>query len=677
MKGGSRPAARALRARGRDAWFYAALLLLIAAAYGQVWHFGFINCDDPIYVTGTPQVRAGLSADGVSWAFTTTRSGNWFPLTWISHMAVCQFFDTRGGAHHLTNVMLHAASTLLLFALLKRATGARWPSALVAFLFGLHPLHVESVAWISERKDVLSAFFWTLALRSYLSYASRPRPAAYLLTLLLFCLGLMSKAMVITLPLVLLLLDVWPLERVSSAGLALRALWEKLPFLAVSIGMAVATFAVQRQGGEVRSLEAVPIQARLGNALVSLAAYVVQMFRPIRLALFYPRPAEQPLWLIMTAGLAIAGITALAVWLRASRPYLAVGWFWYLVTILPVIGLVQVGDQAHADRYTYLPMIGLSIMLAWSAAEAWRRWPRLRSAWVCAAGAACLACMRLTAAQTGYWQNSASLFRHAIEVTDGNYIAYTNLGDDTRDAGRADEAVLDYQQALRIHPRYNPARVNLGMIRLEQGRTTEALTLFKEAVRIWPDYGVAHKGLGSALKVLGRKGEAIAEFQRAVQLDRNDAEALSMWGSMLADQGQTSEALDNLYEAVRMRPDSALTHYNLGLQLGKLGRAQEATAELSEAVRLQPENIGQRHALGIALGVEGRLREAEEQFRAVLRVRPDDAGVHVDLGKALANLGRLDEAIAQFREALRISPESEEARQDLARALSLQAGAEK
>ncbi len=340
--------------------------------YFQVGAFDFVNYDDPDYVTNNPHVRGGITPDGLAWALTSGDDANWFPLTRISHMLDCQLFGLDSGRHHLTSVLLHALAVLLLFAFLHRATGARWPSAFVAFLFALHPLHVESVAWVSERKDVLCALFWFLALWAWVRFTLKPSRSRYLLAVAAFCLGLMSKPMIVTLPFVLLLLDFWPLRR----GLRIR---EKLPFFALSAASAVVTVLVQKSSGAVETLSTVAPVLRLENAAVSYMVYLAKTFWPSALAVFYPYPANLPAWQPVLAALAILGISA-AVWMSCRRhPYLAVGWLWYLGTLVPVIGLVQVGSQARADRYMYVPMVGLAIMLAWGAADVLRQRPAAKT----------------------------------------------------------------------------------------------------------------------------------------------------------------------------------------------------------------------------------------------------------------------------------------------------------
>jgi tetratricopeptide (TPR) repeat protein len=622
-----------------DLWICLLLLTATLAVYSQVRHFEFVNYDDPEYVGNNLHVRAGLTAGGLVWALTSFDAANWFPLTWLSHMADIQFFGMESGWHHLTNVWLHAIDALLLFAVLKRMTGARWPSAWVAFLFALHPLHVESVAWVAERKDVLSAFFWFLTLWCYARYVERPGAGRYLAVLPAFCLGLMAKPMIVTLPFALLLLDVWPLRRVrlpwrwnSPAGKVL--LLEKLPLLALAAGASVVTFLAQRHSGAVAPLVGISLALRLENGLVSYLAYIGDMFWPAGLAVLYPLPRALPVLGVAAAGLALAGISFAVARQFRARPYLAVGWCWYLGTLVPVIGLVQVGTQSHADRYTYVPTIGLAIMLAWGAAELVERRPRARNAVIGAAVVACSACLAVTWFQIQYWASSERLLGHALEVTSDNFITHHNLADYYLQVNRNEEARQQDAEALRINPSYLEARLNLAL----------------------------------ALSLLGRPGDAETEYRRALELQpegKQMAVAHSGLGAALAAQHRTTEALPELQLAVRLKPESADGHYNLGTALAELGRNQEAASELAAAVRLQPGDAEAHHKLALALAAQGKQNEAANEFAAVAQLRPDDAVIQYNLAIALARAGRLDESIAHFSEALRLKPDFEAAREDL------------
>lgn len=605
------------------------LAVVTLAVYSQVRRFEFVNFDDPEYVTENAHVRAGLTWDGMVWAFKSLEAANWFPLTWLSHMADCQFFGLRSGWHHWTNVLLHTLATLVLFAALKRMTGAVWRSAFVAFLFALHPMHVESVAWVAERKDVLSGLFWCAALWCYARYAERPSLQRYWPVLAAFCLGLMSKPMVVTLPFVLLLLDVWPLRRANR----MSVLWEKIPLFALAAGESLVTFVAQQRGHALRSLGTLPFSYRLENALVTYVVYIFRMFWPMHLAVYYPYFHYLPPGGVAGAAVALAAISIVVVRRLRTETYLAVGWFWYLGTLAPVIGLVQVGGQSSADRYTYLPMIGLTIMLAWGVTEL-AKWPP--RALLAAAVAACLACVVLTCYQVSYWENSGTLFLHAVEVTRDNYLAHNNLADYYLIHRRNEEARVQVNAALHLRPGYPEARVNLATILTRMGRLSDAEREYHVALAFQPGNVEAHMGLGVALATEGRIQEALREFQNVVVL----------------------------------RPGYAEGHYSLGRVLASMGRAEQAMAEFREAVRLRPEHAEAHHSLGITLASRGRLTEAIAEFTAEARLKPDDANVHNNLGMTLAGVGLYDDAIAQFAEALKIQPGFVAARKGLESAMA-------
>jgi len=571
------------RASRAEVWVAACLLLLTLAIYAPVRHFGFVNFDDPIYVIQNRHVSGGLTSANLRWAFTSTEGANWMPLSWISLMADVQFFGRGAGPHHVTNVAIHAASTLLLFWVLKRLTGAVFPSAMVAFLFTMHPLRVESVAWVAERKDVLSAFFWMLALWSYTRYALQRKPGPYLLTLAFYSLGFMAKPMVVTLPLILALLDVWPLGRVSletPPGIFSRQnlrilIWEKLPFLVLAMAMSAATLYVQNQGHAVRSLDAWPLSTRLANAVTSGVVYIVKTIWPRGLAVFYPALAPPPVWQVAISALVLAGITALVLLTIQTRPYLAVGWFWYAIAILPVIGIVQVGDQARADRYTYLPGIGLSIALAWTVADAWQRWPKARPAGFAICCAAGVALVALTSKQVSYWQNSGTLFRRANQVTENNSIAHGSMGEVLRAEGHYEEALVEYRKALAINPRYLAGLLNYGAV----------------------------------LGMLGRSGEALPPLRMAARIQPDDPDIHCALGLALAFQGYLKEAQEQFEVAILLNPDNVNAHLELGKTLGNLGRLDDAIAEFSEALRLKPDSEEARTNLDKAIAMRDRRRK--------------------------------------------------------------------
>ena len=630
--------------RGLDWLIYLALLMATLAVYAQTGRFDFVNLDDPDYVTGNPHVLAGWTADGVKWAFTSLEAANWFPLTRLSHMLDAQIFGLRSGAHHLVNVSLHALAAMLLFAFLKRATGARWASAFAAGVFALHPLHVESVAWVAERKDVLCAVFWFLALWAYVQWARGGARRWYGLALAAFCCGWLAKPMIVTLPVVLLLLDAWPLGRLRP--LAAR-LTEKIPFFVVSAAGAAITYAAQRGSGAVEPLAAFPLGLRVENALVSCSLYIEKTLWPAGLAAFYPYPRAVPIWQAAGAALVLAGVSIWTAREFGRRPYLAVGWYWYLVTLLPVIGLVQVGAQARADRYMYVPMVGLLVMAVWGAKDVvLRAWPRGRVPAGALAGAALLAYGAAAWAQTGYWQSSGTLFRHALEVTKQNYLAEHNLGVYLLEQpDRLADATAHLEQAVRLNPDSVRAHSDLGnaLSRLPD-RLQEAIGEYRAALRIDPDSPIPYNNLGNTLAHTGRLQEAIAEYQTALRLKPDYAEARA-----------------NLAAALEAGPDSAERHYNLGVSLSQQGRAAEAVAEFEGALRLKPNYADAENNLGVTLTrMPPRSGEATAHFQAALRLRPDYADAHYNLGIALANTpGGMPEALRHFEAALKLRPDPE------------------
>ena len=616
---------------------YLALLLVTFAVYARVRHFDFVNYDDPEYTTGNPHVRQGLTLQGLEWALTSHDAANWFPVTWVSHMLDCQFFGSESGWHHVHNVLLHALAAILLCIFLQQATGARWRSALVAFFFALHPLHVESVAWVAERKDVLSACFWFLTLLAYVWYVGRPGWGRYLALASGLCLGLMAKPMVVTLPFVLLLLDYWPLARLRQHRH--KVIWEKLPLLALSGAAATITYLVQEHAGAVKPL---PLGTRLANATLSGALYIVKTFWPSRLAVFYPYPHEFKLIPLLAAGLLLAGLTASVIRLRRRAPYLLTGWGWFVVTLVPVIGLVQVGGQAHADRYMYIPMVGLVIMLVWGAAEIFEG-VRAKAVTIPLAGAACLSCAALTWIQVGYWGNSETLFRRALEVTEDNPVANHNLGNYLMTLpGRLAEAFPYLETAVRLNPDSPPAHTDLGDALAKAGRLPEAIAQFEAAIHLAPDAPIPHNNLGSALTQTGHLPEAITEFQTALRLDPNYEEARRSL-------------------AVAQAGGSAFNHASRGIALLKAGDATGAIAELQIAVRLDPNDADTQNNLGVALSrFSERKSESIAHFEAAVRLRPGFADAQYNLGVALSGIpGQLSEAVHHLEEADRLRPDPE------------------
>lgn len=595
--------------------FYLSTILALSTclAYSGVYRLGFISFDDPVYLTRNPHVLSGLTINGIIWSFTTFHAANWHPLTWLSHMTDVTLFGVTAALHHLASLLLHVVSTVVLFLILDRATGRRRRSFVIAAIFSLHPLHVESVAWLAERKDVLSVMFWMVALYAYLRHAERPGVARYALVVILFTCGLMAKPMLVTFPVILLLLDYWPLGRFREIGsnpasapfgpaacsVSIRVILEKLPLLALSGVSAAVTFWAQQTGGTVSTLVEVPLKLRLGNGLDAYWRYIGLFVRPTALAILYPFPVTIPLWRSVAAAVAICAVSCGVFWLRRSRPYLFVGWFWYLVTLLPVIGLVQVGAQAMADRYMYLPMIGLIMAMVWSVAEAAAGNNVMTKALPLVTAAIMLVCGLLTARQIAFWRDDITLYRHALEVTDGNYTAHLNLGCALGEAGRQAEAVEQFRLALRISPANAEAYLNLGNSLLMSGRTDEAIEAITSSIRLHPDWAAAYNELGAVMLRKGDLPMALQNFNRAVTLDPQLANALFNKAVTLSALGKNTESVAWYRQALAVSPDDAECHARLATELILLGQPDEAMRHLAEAVRLNPADTLSRKKLDL------------------------------------------------------------------------------
>ena len=582
-----------------------ALAIVTFAIYAHVIGHQFITLDDPTYIQENPMVNRGVTGAGLVWAFTTFYATNWHPLTWISHMIDCQLFGTNAGAHLLVNALIHVANTLLVFWFLLRTTRARWPSALVAALFAMHPMHVESVAWASERKDTLSTFFGLLSLIAYARYAKAPSTRRYAWVAITLALGLLAKPMLVTWPFLMLLLDYWPLGRLEgpmakehrrgshrgvATGIATLA-WEKLPLFALVAASAMITFAAQSHGGAVRTLVHAPIGFRLPNALVSYAKYLLLTFWPNDLAVYYPF-AGIPAWQIIGAAFLLIGITVFCVSQRRIRPYLVVGWLWFLGTLVPVIGIVQVGGQIMADRYFYIPSIGLFIALVFGLADVAKSWRIVPALSAGITGGILLILATLTNAQIQRWRDSFTLFEHTLAVTPPNLRIEHNLGVAFGASDRYDEAAAHFEKALQIDPNFYDGLVAMGVTRAHQGRLPEAIEYFQTAIQSQPDAPKARVQLTHTLWTENRDEAALEEMDRASQLAPKDADIRADFGLALALVGRIPEAIEELHEALRLNPNNAEAHNNLGLALLASGKARESIAEFEAAMHLKPELKG-------------------------------------------------------------------------------------
>ena len=595
------------------------LVALTLAALSPVLFNDFISYDDEQYVTRNHHVRAGLTAEGLRWALTTDDAANWHPLTWASHMLDVQMFGKNAHGHHLTSLLLHLASTLLLFLVLTTTTGATGRSALTAGLFGVHPLHVESVAWIAERKDVLSALFFMLTLGAYVRYAEAASARRYGVVMLAFAAGLAAKPMLVTLPFVLLLLDYWPLERWRVAAPKTLVL-EKAPLIPFVIASSIATFIAQSRGGAVNSLEIFPFGVRVDNAVVAYGVYLWKTLWPADLAFFYPHPAGfHPLWQAGLAAAVMIVVTTIAIRERRRRPYLIVGWLWYVGTLVPVIGLVQVGAQSWADRYTYVPLIGVFIIAAWGAAEVLAPLASMRA--LCALGAAVLAVLAaLSHAQAERWRDSVTLYEHDLRVTGANPVVENLIGVTLADRGENAGAIPRFERAIQLSPSYVRAYDNLGAALIKTGRAADAIGRLETAIRIDPGAPEPRNTLGVALCRLNRPEEAIDQFQEALRLRPDNPAALTNLGSALVSTGSVDEGTRMYEKALRLDAHYAEAHNKLGLLFAQQGRVKEALAQLNVAVADEPDYAEARQNLAMALYLAGESAKAREQLEAARRL---------------------------------------------------------
>jgi tetratricopeptide (TPR) repeat protein len=532
-------------------------------------------------------------------------------------------------------------------------TGSVWRSGVVAALFALHPLHVESVAWVTERKDVLSTLFWMLTLWAYCRYAERPSAGRYGLVVVWFVLGLMSKPMLVTLPFVLLLLDWWPLREKTGRSLGGRLVWEKVPLLGLAVASGVITFLGQQRVGGVTDTATYPIATRFGNALVSYVGYLRKTIWPSDLAVYYPFPSSIPAWKVILAVAVLLALSAWAIGLVRRRPYWFVGWFWYVGTLVPVIGLVQVGDRAMADRFTYVPLIGIFVVLVWELAGQLAKWPRTRTALT---ATALIACLVTTAFQVRTWRNSIALFEQAVRVTANSPVAYNNLGTALAAANRLEEAVLHFQHALRINPNFAPAHSNLGLALELDNKLEPAIAEYTAAVRCDARYAPAHYNLGAALLLRQNTDDAIAHLSQAVRLRPDHADAHSKLAQALHGQGQVTNAIPHYFETVRLRPEDAKGHYNLAVALAAVGRIDEAIRHYRIAVQLRPDYPEAFNNLGLALASLGKWGDALAALLRAVQLKPDYAKAHFNLGLVYQGLGKSNEAAASFRDAERLDP---------------------
>lgn len=662
-----------------DLYICLALVIATLVVFSDVRNHEFVNYDDVGFIIENPLIQSGLTLESLKSAF-NKNWGYWKPVACLSLMLDYEIYGMDAGCFHITNLVLHTANTLMLFLFLRMITGAIWQSAFVAALFALHPLHVESVAWVTERKDVLSIFFWMLTMLGYINYIKKPSFARYMLILIPLALGLMTKPMLVTMPFVLLLIDYWPLGRLklpdrksggkTNTGLSidnarkrksrkdqrisrantlsnsspytftnnlLRLIREKIPMIIVVLVSIFILLSFQWSDKIAGTAISPPLEYRISNALISYVRYIVKMFLPINLATPYPHTAIS--WLSAgSAFLILLFLSFGAIKALRSRPYISVGWFWYLGTLVPVLGLVHFGSFSMADRFTYIPLNGLFIIIAWGIPDLMSRWVHgkifLRTSGVIVI----LILMVMTYKQLGYWKNSITLFEHTLKVTSDNYLPHNNLGLALKEQGLLDDAIEHYKEALRIKPNYEKGHNNLGVALEEQGRIDDAIEHYEEALRIKPDYVEAHSNLGVALQ----------------------------------GQGSLDDAIEHYREALRIKPDYMEAHNNMGNALQEKGLVDDAIKHYKEALRIKPDYLKAHNNLGLALQGQGHIDEAIDHYEEVLRVTPENAKIHNNLGIALAHKGDIDGAIEHFQKALQIEPNYINARNNLNKLLMVQ-----
>ena len=622
------------------------LLIVIIVPYRQVLNFDFVCYDDDTYVVKNQNIQQGITPKTIKWSFTTFYEANYHPLTWLSHMVDYKLYGLNAAGHHWTNVIFHMANTLLLFFVLKLMTGHIWKSCFVAALFALHPLHVESVAWVAERKDVLSTFFGFLTMGAYYRYVKKTGVKNYLWVILFLTLGLMAKPMLVSLPFVLVLMDFWPLKRFQFTNNSIlpsesktrldiktnyRLILEKIPlFVPVAISC-VLTFLAQKNAGAVKALRGLAVNDRIANALVSYVNYVLKMFWPGKLAVFYPHPENTlPVWKVFGAALLLAGSCFAALKAAKKYPYIAVGLFWYLVTLVPVIGLVQVGEQAMADRYTYIPLIGLFIIVTWGGSELFKKWHYQNILLGVLSVAVLSALTMCTSYQLRYWKNAITLFEHAIKVTKNNYMGQNNLGVAYAPVD-IDKAISHYKEALKIQPNCSLALYNLGTAFSDKKNYSEAYVYLTKAIKLNPKRTEARMNLANISYIQGRFDEAVSQYNKILKIYPGDANAL----------------------------------YNLAYAMSAQGKLDEAVSHYEEALRIDPQNSNAHYNLGNILLNDGQIKEAFMHFREVIRINPDDARAYNKLGLILLKQGKYKRASVFFKKALQLNPGFSEARAKL------------
>jgi tetratricopeptide (TPR) repeat protein len=640
------------------------LIVLTLITYWQVKNYAFINYDDDKYITENRHVITGLKLDNIKWAFQSTYASNWHPLAWLSLMVDAQLFGLNAGYYHLTNLFLHILNTLLLLFILYKMTGALGRSTLVAALFALHPLHVESVAWVTERKDVLSMLFMLLTFWAYINYIKKPDYKRYLLIFVAFALGLMSKPMLVTLPFVLLLLDYWPLQRFSpqtekninsalTAKKAAALIYEKIPLFFLT-GISI-TLTIIAQKAEIEFMQSIPAPLRVENALVAYCGYIFKMIWPVSLGVLYPHSVNIPLWQISVSAIFLAAVSGIAIYTIKKRPYIAVGWFWYLGTMIPVIGLVQVGVQSMADRYTYIPLIGLFIIVAWFLSDVLEKIPYKKYIIATVSAVIVLLLVTLSWSQLKYWKNSYELFTHTLEVTRDNYTMHCNLAVLLAGQGDSKAAEFHYLEALKIKPDDKDTNLNFGNLLVRQGRLDEAIEHYIAVIKSKPSFAEAYNNLGIAYVQHGDRQKAVEQFSAAVKINPGFLDAQNNL-KMALSQKQVKESVSTKQSAANEDIGAFSGRMMAGTSLMKKGDLDGAIKHFQEALKIEPENINAHVSMGLVLGYKRNFDGAISHFRAAIKINPRMPEIYNSLAVALAYTGKTDAAIVQLNKALEINP---------------------
>ncbi len=664
------------------------LTIALCSLYLQVKDHQFVNFDDDLYVTDNRHVFSGLNLENIKWSLTRVYVSNWHPLTWISHMIDVEIFGMKPGMHHLTNVIFHVLNSILLLTVLNKMTGSLWRSAVVVVLFALHPLHVESVAWIAERKDVLSTFFWMLTMLTYYRYVRCRTISKYLLMILVFSLGLMAKPMLVTLPFVLLLLDFWPLKReelnltmngsntelswwpkINTRGI-LRLILEKVPLMIMALAASGVTFYAQSVGGSVKSLERVSLASRIQNAIITYVVYLWKMVWPLNLAVYYPYPKQFSTLTVVMCPLLLIAITVIVVMSVRRFPYFITGWFWYLGTLVPVIGIVKVGDQSMADRYTYIPLIGIFVMIAWGLPELLDKWQFKKIAFATLTGIVIPILIVFSWLQIGYWKNSNTLFRHALNVTVNNDVAHNNLARDLIDHGDFDDALKHCAEALKINPYNTDAYNNMGLALIKIGEISKAISIFSKEIQIHPNNVDAYINLGAAYIKQGNNSEAIIQVSKAIEIEPDCVLAYINMGLALANQGRLNEAIHQYHKALQIKPYSFGAHYNLGIALMWQGKIDESIDQYKKVLEMDPGNAAAQNILSYLLEKGNRIEDSVAGLKKELENESNKLGLYVKLGDIYQSVGDLGKAAENYERVVSIEPLNVHALNRLARIYS-------